>query len=651
MKLFQTDMRQQRVMVMVFSITFVMSVLLTAFFATQVVAGPTYEAKARENRLRPIPIPAPRGTILDRNGEVVATSVTAYSVAVLPGDRGLVEQTLKDLAPFIGLAGSDIEQLLRRRDRRPHDLLEVTTRATYSQAAAIEERRAAFPNLMVVERPQRYYPAGPAIGHLAGYVTEITRQQLESDRLPYKRMGYRQGRLIGQAGIESQYETTLSGADGARFVEVDAKGRVVNPGASAGAMAPVPGQGMRLTIDTRLQQYIHDIFPDTMKGAIVAMVPSTGEVLAMYSNPSYDPNSFVGRIQPELWTALNTDPRKPLLNRAINAQYPPASTWKTATAIIGVRLGIINASTRMPISCNGGMAYAGRYARCWNRRGHGSLDLAQALEKSCNVYFYQVGIRIGLANLATAGTRMGFARKTNIDLPAEVAPIFPTGMDWLRNRFKYVAPSDVMSLAIGQGPNSQTVVNMAAFYSAIAGNGQARRPHLVANDSIAREDPIVELGLDRVGLESIWEGLRLVTEQEGTALQSSLARYKLYGKTGTAQNPQGKDHGWFVGFAGVPGGPPEIVVAAIVEHGEHGDAVAPLAAKAVNFYLDRKHGHPFDPIPTLGERWRAGRAGAAGQWDTPNRRLVPIIRGDDGQDGGDGEDDAPAKGKDRPRQS
>ncbi|HEU4453401.1 MAG TPA: penicillin-binding protein 2 [Longimicrobium sp.] len=623
MKLFQSDMRQQRVMVMVFSITFVMAVLLTAFFSTQVIAGPSYEAKARENRLRPIPIPAPRGTILDRNGDVVATSITAYTVAVFPGERRLVESTLRDLAPFVGLAESDIKRLLQRRDRRPDDLLEVTTRATYSQAAAIEERRAGFPNIMVVERPQRYYPAGSAVGHLIGYVTEITRDQLE--REPYKSAGYKQGRLIGQSGIEKEYETTLSGRDGARFVEVDAKGRVVNPGASAGAAQPIPGAPIRLTVDIKLQQYVRDIFPDTMKGSVVAMVPATGEVLALYSNPSYDPNSFVGRIPPELWRALNTDPRKPLLNRAVNAQYPPASTWKTATAVIGVRLGILNADTRMPISCNGGMAYAGRYARCWYRRGHGSLNLAQALEKSCNVYFYQVGIRIGLANLAAAGTRLGFARPTGIDLPEEIDPIFPTGMDWLRKQFKYVAPSDVMSLAIGQGPNSQTVLNMATFYSAIAGSGTALAPHLVVPDSAGgREIPnIVNLGLDRTGIEAIWEGLRLVTEQEGTALQSSLARYKLYGKTGTAQNPQGKDHGWFVGFAGVPGRQPEIVVASIVEHGEHGDAVAPLAAKVVNFYLDRKHGHPFDPAPTLGERWRAGRAGSAGQWDTPNRRLVP----------------------------
>jgi penicillin-binding protein 2 len=621
MKLFETDTRQRRTLGAMFAVTFIIATLLTAFFHTQVVAGEQYAQRSEENRLRGIPIPAPRGTILDRNGEVVATSITAYSIAVLPGDSALVRNTLNDLAPFLGLAGENLEELMERRNRRPHDLLEVTDRATFSQAAAVEERRAAFPNLMVVERPQRFYPAGEAIGHITGYVTEITREQLE---LPeYRQADYKQGRLIGQAGIEKQYELTLAGRDGARFVEVDAKGRVVDPRSTVGARAPVPGNAIRLTLDLKLQQYTHEVFPDTMKGAVVAMVPSTGEILTLYSNPGYDPNAFVGRIPPRLWGALNTDPDKPLLDRTINAQYPPASTFKTLTAAIGIQRGILTQSTRMPIACNGGMAYAGRYSRCWYRRGHGSVDLAQAIENSCNVYFYQVGIRIGLQELTRAGARLGFATRTGIDLPAEKPGIFPRDVAWYKEYFGTEAvPSDVMSLAIGQGPNAQTPLRMAYAYSAIAGNGTAPPPHLVVSDSTDKQKGI-DLGLDATGLEALWEGLRLVTEQDGTALQSSLARYKLYGKTGTAQNSQGDDHGWFVGFAGRPGGNPEIVVAVIVEHGLHGDAAAPLAAKIANFYLDKKYGHPFDPEPTLGERWRAGRAGTAGQWDAPNRRLLP----------------------------
>ncbi|HYW11740.1 MAG TPA: penicillin-binding transpeptidase domain-containing protein, partial [Longimicrobium sp.] len=238
--------------------------------------------------------------------------------------------------------------------------------------------------------------------------------------------------------------------------------------------------------------------------------------------------------------------------------------------------------------------------------------------------FYQVGIRIGLSELTRAGARLGFTSRTGIDLPAEKPGIFPSGLDWYKERFGVPAvPSDVMSLAIGQGPNSQTPLRMAYVYSAIAGNGTAPPPHLVTTDSTRNAAPGIDLGLDAKGLEALWEGLRLVTEPDGTALQSSLARYKLYGKTGTAQNSQGPDHGWFTGFAGRPGGSPDIAIAVIVEHGLHGDAAAPLASKIANFYLDKKYGHPFDPAPTLGERWRAGRAGTDGQWDIPNRRLVP----------------------------
>ncbi|HEX8393302.1 MAG TPA: penicillin-binding protein 2 [Longimicrobium sp.] len=624
MRLFQGDTRQRRTFGALFAVTFIITTLLTAFFQTQVVSGASYAERSQENRMRGIPIPAPRGTILDRNGEVVATSITSYSIAVLPGDSAVVHNTLNDLAPFLGLSKENIDALMVKRNRRQHDLLEVTDRATFSQAAAIEERRSAFTNLMVVERPQRYYPSGMAIGHISGYVTEITKQQLEQDQ--YANAGYRQGMLIGQAGIEKQYELHLAGRDGARFVEVDAKGRVVDPRSTVGARAPIPGSPMKLTLDLKLQEYIHQIFPDTMEGAVVAMVPSTGEVLAMYSHPSYDPNDFVGRIPSRLWGALNTDPRKPMFNRTITGQYPPASTFKTITAALGLQRGILKKDTRMPISCTGGMAYAGRYSRCWYRAGHGSLDLAQAIENSCNVYFYQVGIRIGLAELSRAGVRLGFASKTGIDLPAELPGIYPRGLAWYKKRFRVdPVPSDVMSLSIGQGPNTQTPLRMAYVYSAIAGDGTSPSPHLVEGDSIAKGEPI-DLGLDQTQLEALWEGLRLVTEPDGTALQSSLARYKLYGKTGTAQNPQGADHGWFAGFAGRPGGHPEIAIAVIVEHGLHGDAAAPLGAKIVNYYLDRRYKQPFDPAPTLGERWRSGRGGTDGQWDTPNRRLIPFSR-------------------------
>lgn len=612
MKLLPADTRKRRTFGAVFTIALVISTLVTAFFHTQIVTGAQYAVRSEENRLRPIPVPAPRGAITDRYGEVIATSVTGYSVTLLPGSEETVRSTIRDVAPFLGLSGADVNRLIRERTAKPNGLLTLKEDVTFPQAAALEERRSAFPNLVITERPKRSYPGGAPVAHLIGYVAEVDEQELQQP--VYRRAGYRQGRWVGKAGIEKQHELHLSGEDGARLVEVDAMGRVVDPRASVGTKPAVGGKDLKLTLDLGLQRYIHEIFPDSMKGAVVAMVPSTGEVLALYSNPTFDPNHFVGGIPAELWSALNRDPAKPLLNRAIGALYPPASTFKLVTAAAGLEKDLVSAGTEMPIPCNGGMRYGGRYFGDWyGPPGFGSLDLTGAIKHSCNVYFYQLGIQLGLDELAEAGTRMGFNRPTGIDLPGEKTPTFPTGAAWYKERFGWApTPSEVLSLAIGQGPNSQTVLKIAQFYSAIAGNGRAPEPHLVAGPGAGQGPGAIDLALSPEDRRALWAGLAKVTEKGGTAYLSSLERWKLYGKTGTAQNSGGEDHGWFAGFAGPPGEAPEIVVVAIVEHGLHGSDVAPIAAKAAQHYLDRKHGLPIDRAPTLIERLKSGRT----SWST-----------------------------------
>ena len=612
MRLFQPETRQNRALGATFFIAFAISVLLMAFYSVQVLGGEQYEVRSEENRLRPIPIPAPRGTIYDRNGEIVATSIPGFTVSALPAAEETMQRTLEDLVPFLGLSDQDVARLMQQRNRRPNDILEIAPDATFSQVSALEERRSAFPNLIILERPKRYYPAGPALGHLIGYVSEITREQLALPR--YQEAGYRQGRWIGQAGIEQQYELQLGGEDGASFVEVDAMGRVVNPNPGVRALDPRPGQDLHLTMDLELQKYMHEIFPDTMKGALVAMAPSTGEVLGMVSNPGYDPNDFVGGISARLWRVLSADDRNPMLHRAIAGAYPPASTWKLATAAAGLEAGIIDRNSRMPISCVGGMSYQGRYARCWLARGHGSTNLIQAIGVSCNVYFYQVGIRLGLNNLAEAGTRMGMNTLSGIDIPGERAGTFPTGVGWYQQRWGYVPPNnEVMSLSIGQGPNSQTPLRTAHYYSAIAGNGSAPAPHLVRREGAGEGDGAISLDLSEEDLRALWDGLEDVV-LNGTARLAALERWALYGKTGTAQNPPHEAHGWFAGFAGPRGEPPEIVVVAIVEHGLGGSNTYLLPAKTANFYLDRKYGHPFDPRPGLIEAWDAGRLPWGVEW-------------------------------------
>lgn len=611
MKLAQPDTRKRRTLGAVFVIALVVTALLTAFFQTQVLSGRAYKTRSEENRLRPITIPAPRGTIIDRDGSIVATSVASYSVSLLPGAPEVMRQTLWDIAPFLGFSRIQVQALIEKQAARRNDLLTITEDATYSQIAAIEERRAAFPNIMIVERPKRHYPAGRAIGHIIGYVAEVDSAELQSER--YKKARYKQGRWVGKTGIEKEYEIRLGGEEGAYYVEVDAMGRIIDPRRRAGVMQPIPGDTLKLTLEIELQQYIAEIFPDTMKGAVVAMIPSTGEVLAMYGSPSFDANNFVGGPKLTLWQALSTDPDKPLLNRISGSTYPPASTWKLATAAAGVEAGILKADTRMPIPCTGGMYYAGRYARCWYAPGHGSLDLVGAIQHSCNVYFYQVGIRLGLKNLIDAGVRFGFTSKTGIDLPNEREGEFPTGLAWYKKRFgAEPTPSEVMSLSIGQGPNAQTVLRMAHFYSAIAGNGTAPEPHLVARPGAGEGPGAIKIGISQEGLQALWAGLARVTgywgpNDYGTAVQSGLERWQLYGKTGTAQNPHGPDHGWFAGFAGPPGARPQIAIAVLVEHGLHGSDVAPIAAKAADFYLRRKYNLPPDPKPLLIDRWQSGR--------------------------------------------
>ena len=450
--------------------------------------------------------------------------------------------------------------------------------------------------VLLETRPIRRYPFGEATAHLVGYAAEISAREMESPAWA----GYRLGQVIGKSGVERSYERILGGTTGARFVEVDARGSVVGQFASQMTVAPVPGQNLRLTVDLELQRFAHAIFPKEMRGAIVAMVPSTGEILALYSHPTYDPNLLVGRMSPATWKAVGQNPARPLLNRGTAGLYPPGSTWKLATAMIGLERGVITPSTRMPQACTGGYSYAGRYSRCWNRNGHGYLDLAGAIAHSCNVYFYQLGVWLGLDVLAREGTRLGFGRPTGVDLPGERAGTFPEGRAWYQRRFGWrPPPSEVMNLSIGQGPNSQTPLRMAQFMAALAGNGTAPAPRLVARATGGAALPETDLRVSPRTLAAVRQGMARVVEPGGTANAVALRRWKLSGKTGTSQNSEDpkRPHAWFTGFAGPRAGAPEIAIAVVVEFGESGSAAAaPLASRVAGFYLDRKHGFPTEPL-------------------------------------------------------
>ena len=587
--------RQRRALLALLVVLMMLGTLGAAFFRTQIVRNSEFVLRADDNRFRPVPIPAPRGTIFDRNGKIIAETITAYSLSVEPGPEDSVRARLARVVPLVGLDSLAVKAILERAERDPEEPVMVLENLSFYQLSRLEEQPGRLPGVIIEARPIRRYPHGEAVAHLVGYVAEISAKELESPSWH----GYRMGQQIGKAGIEREHERMVGGAAGARFVEVDARGKVVGRFAEQLSKPPVSGSSLRMTIDLDLQRFAHAVFPRGMRGAVVAMVPSSGEVLAMYSSPTYDPNQLVGKIPPQLWKELNSDPGRPLINRATHGIYPPGSTWKLATAIIGLETKVITPQQKMPIACSGGMSFAGRYSRCWKKEGHGVQDLTSAIANSCNVYFYQLGIRLGFKLLTEEGTRLGFARKTGIDLPQEKAGTFPSGRDWYQKRFGWKPPpSEVMNLAIGQGPNSQTPLRMTQFFSALAGNGTARAPHLLLGRE-AEGPPETDLRVQPATLEAVRTGMARVVEAGGTAHAVELRRWKLYGKTGTSQNSQDlkRPHAWFTGFAGPRGKAPEVVVAVVVEFGESGSgSAAPVAARVAEYYLNKKHGIRNTPI-------------------------------------------------------
>ena len=595
--------RRQRATGALGVVVVVLGLLALQFFRVQMLQSNDYMLQSESNRLRPLPVAAPRGTIFDRNGLVMADNVPGYVIYVLRESRESTRETLESLRPHLGLSDERIEILMQQYRRWEPLVVEID--ADFDAVSVLEERREDFPGIVIEMRPKRRYNAGTAVSHVLGYVNEITAEELTEPRFSE----YEQGILIGKVGVERQYEELLQGRQGVRYLEVDALGRIVGSLVGIEEDPGQPGEDLRLTLDLDLMEWIHSIFPDSLAGAVVALDPADGGVLALYSAPTFDPNAFVSGLTPEEWAVLESDPQKPLFNRTVMGLYPPGSTWKLAAAAIALDRGVVGPHDEMEKPCTGGLEIDGLYRGCWLAEGHGYLDLAGAIAESCNVYFYQLGLKIGLDRMLEEGIRIGFAQQCGIDLPQESRGIFPEGRDFWEREFGYEPlEGEVLNLAIGQGPNSQTPLKMAQFYLALARDGSAPTPHLIADP-----DPTEDWRLN-VSTESIAvlrEGLRGVTAPGGTAwYRASLEHWDLIGKSGTSQNAQDslRAHAWFAGMAGPWDGEPEIVVVALVEFGESGSGIAaPLVAKTADYYLRRKHGLPIDTIQTLAEHDQAGR--------------------------------------------
>lgn len=548
----------------------VFGILILAFFRVQILNSAKYTLQSETNRLRAFPIPAPRGLIVDRNGVVLAENVPGYSIAVLAPSRDSLLATIDRLRPTVAVGAAVQDRVLRRYERHPTEPVVVLRDAPFAVVSALEERRAWIPGLVVQSEPKRRYPYREVAAHVVGYVGEVTEGELQGDRGG----DLRGGALVGRDGTEARYDERLRGRDGSRFVEVDALGRIVREAHEEGVLQPQPGETIRTSIDIRLQERVHEVFRDSFpggRGAVVAMDVRSGEVLALYSAPSYDPNEFIGGLDPERWDELRTSTNYPLLNRAIQARYPPASPWKLVVAAMALERGIVSMGSYMPDACRGGLQYYNRYFRCWKLDGHGDLNLTEAITQSCDVYFYQLGLKLGLENMLRDGVRMGFRQPTGIDLPDEKQPIFPPSREYFNRLYgpRGWTSAVTLNLAIGQGENSQTLINMVRFYAMLANErGRAPDPHIVP---VAGVTPGQRLELSPRILEGLREALLMVVER-GTARGTRMATLAIGGKTGTAQNAHGADHGWFIGFAPVED--PEIVVGAIVEFAEHGSTVA-----------------------------------------------------------------------------
>lgn len=556
------------------------TLLVGAFFKTQVLQNAQYVLQSEENRLREVPLPAPRGIIYDRTGHVIAENLPGYAVSLLAPTADSLRASLKRLGGTITLSGEQIESAVRRFKRAPNRPTVVLSDAPFDVVSVLEEHRVEFPGLIIQSSPKRYYPDGPAVASFIGYTGEISESELNAPS--YK--GYKSGQQIGKGGLEKQYEERLRGREGTRFVEVDARGRVVREAGARQDIQPEAAPPLYTNIDLDLQKFAVSLFGDSIQGGVIALDPKTGAVLAMHSAPTYDPNRFIGGIPAEYFRMLNTDERRPLYNKVVQGLYPPGSTWKLATSALALQDKFVTPEDRMPQPCTGGLQYGNRYIRCWDHRGHGSLTLAGAIAKSCDVYFYQLGLKMTLARLVAGGITLGFRDRTGIDLPGEKRPSFPYKdvTDYYNKLYGprgWTPGASVLNLSIGQGENSQTIVNMARFYTALATDGTAARP------TIARQEPVHQhlFTLSANDMEVLREAMANVVSERGTANSAKLQGIVVAGKTGTAQNPHGADHAWFVGFA--PADDPKIVVAVMLEFGGHGWRAAKIATAVMGRYL------------------------------------------------------------------
>ena len=584
---FQNDKRmpQGRLAFVSYVIVGMIALLLFGFWKLQIIDSDRYSQLAEKNRIRSIPIIAPRGSMLDREGRVLIDNYPSFSVLLLRDSPNEVENLLPQIADGLGITLDEVLQEIEAARAMPKfQPIVIKPEASQSDIAFIESHRADIPVLEMLMVHRRRYPREGFLAHASGYVGEVSAEQVEASDSKLK-----PGDIVGKTGLERQYNDTLMGTDGMRRVIVNSIGKEVGRLEQQDA---IPGKPIKLTVDYDLQVAAEAALGGK-KGAAVALDPRTGDVLAMASRPVYDPNDFAISISRDEWAKLNEDPDKPLLNRAIQAQLAPGSVFKIVMATAMLESKVI--PENFTVFCPGYASFYGRTFHCWNKRGHGTVDLHKAIVHSCDVFFYNVGKELGIDRISYYAMQLGLGRRTGIDLPSEETGFIPSE-EWKQRVYhqKWYA-GETISVAIGQGAVITTPLQLARTIGGIAMGGIFKQPHLMMTNQPV---PEVDFPLQENSTEQVTQGMYGVVNEGGTGGGVKLAGVELCGKTGSAQvisnegkarvgkSSDNKDNGWFVGYA--PRRNPEIVVAVLLQGGEHGALAAPVARDIIKAYYDKK---------------------------------------------------------------
>lgn len=578
----------------------VQSVLLVAFmflayglWQLQILQQSHWEALAEHNRIRTEPIPAPRGRFLDRQGRLLVDNYPSFSALLVPDQARDLAGDLPGIARGLGLNAADLDARLERFAAAPsYQPVIIKQDITPRDLAFIDSHRDQFPELETMMVSRRLYPSDGYAAHVIGYVGEATEADIE-------KLHVAPGTLVGKSGLEQYYNSVLMGQDGLRRVIVDSRGRVEGDIAD---LPPKPGKDLRLTLDKDIQDAAEEAMGQR-PGAIVALDPRNGEVLAMVSRPTFDPNQFTFGISSAQWQMLVDDPEHPLLNKAIQAQLSPGSVFKIVMSVAGLELGM---AETMKVNCQGGAYFYGQYKKCWvsrEHRVHGITDIEKAIVQSCDVYFYTLGDRLGIGKIDDYAQALGLGAPTGIDLPHEAAGLVPSPA-WAEKRLhRNWYKGETLNVAIGQGALIATPLQLVHTIGGIVLGGDFFRPHLVFPDELpaaaqSRAPAETRFPLRPATVQLIKDGLRGVVGPAGTAASAHLQGVDWGGKTGTAQTVSEQnfaasgrkhrfvDNAWFVGV--YPLDNPQIVVSVLFQHGAEGYYAANIAAQVIAAYVHKQ---------------------------------------------------------------